>query len=181
VDDTDRSPAGVAAKTVTFSAEDVRHALRLLRRLTATESTQESGRTSRPARRTSFKDLLAVARLFLVVRNGRTKHFPRSMFGEPAWDVLLVLYLNELEDRAPTISSLAKIIGTPVTTTLRWIDYLDQKQLIERQPSDYDRRASTVRLSQRGRSALEDLFSEVLGAMAAMRREIAGDASLIGE
>jgi DNA-binding MarR family transcriptional regulator len=163
--------SGETAKTVTLSAEDMRHARRLLRLLTATDSGEDSDTYVIADEQHPLTRLVTVAKLFLLFRQTRMKHFPPAMFGEPAWDILLVLYLNEIEQWAPTISSLAKAIGTPVTTTLRWIDYLDEKQLIERQPSEADRRASTVSLSERGRVALERHLSDVLGAVDAMRQE----------
>jgi DNA-binding MarR family transcriptional regulator len=45
------------------------------------------------------------------------------------------------------------------------MDYLEEKRLIERERSSFDRRASTVRLSDNGRTRLEGYFAEVLAAL----------------
>jgi DNA-binding MarR family transcriptional regulator len=148
-------------KRVTLSPEDVRHAIRLLQRLTGptrTVSDLSVEVTSRDA-------LASVAQLSLAVRLERNQHFSPAMFGEPAWDLLLALYVQQAENETPTVSMLAKVAGTPITTALRWMDYLEEKRLIERERSSFDRRASTVRLSESGRIRLEGYFAEVLAAM----------------
>jgi DNA-binding MarR family transcriptional regulator len=45
------------------------------------------------------------------------------------------------------------------------MDYLEEKRLIERERSSFDRRASTVTLSESGRTRLEAYFAEVLVAL----------------
>jgi DNA-binding MarR family transcriptional regulator len=45
------------------------------------------------------------------------------------------------------------------------MDYLEEKRLIERERSSFDRRASTVTLSESGRTRLEGYFAEVLAAL----------------
>jgi DNA-binding MarR family transcriptional regulator len=45
------------------------------------------------------------------------------------------------------------------------MDYLEEKRLIERERSNFDRRASTVTLSESGRTRLEGYFAEVLAAL----------------
>jgi DNA-binding MarR family transcriptional regulator len=87
------------------------------------------------------------------------------MFGEPAWDLLLALYVEQAKTETSTASMLAKAAGIPITTALRWMDYLEEKRLIERERSSFDRRASTVTLSESGRIRLEGYFAEVLAAM----------------
>jgi DNA-binding MarR family transcriptional regulator len=149
------------AKRVTLSPEDVRQAIRLLQRLTG-PTRRVSDRSVEVASRDA---LSSVAQLSLAVRQERNQHFSPAMFGEPAWDLLLALYVEQAENEAPTVSMLAKVAGIPITTALRWMDYLEEKRLIERERSSFDRRASTVTLSESGRTRLEGYFAEVLVAL----------------
>jgi DNA-binding MarR family transcriptional regulator len=155
----DEEPEGI-----TLSPRDVRNAVRLLE-LLRTHRNGTNGAQSR-------EDLIAVARFSLEARQARVEHFSPAMFGEPAWDLLLALYLTEADTPAPALSSLAKTAGIAITTAFRWIDYLEEKRLIERERSSDDARALTVALSEEGRARLEGYFAGVLASMIAARQEI---------
>lgn len=155
----DEEPEGV-----TLSPRDVRNAVRLLE-LLRTQRTSPNGGRSR-------ENLLAAARFSLEARQGRVDHFSPAMFGEPAWDLLLALYVTQADTPAPAVSSLAKTAGIAITTTFRWIDYLEEKRLIQRERSSDDGRALTVALSDDGRSRLENYFADVLAGIIAARQEI---------
>jgi DNA-binding MarR family transcriptional regulator len=148
------------ARGVTLSSEEVRQAVHLLQRLTAPTPSESDGSVAE-----SRNALSSVARFSLAVRQERNQHFSPAMFGEPAWDLLLALYVEQAENETPTASMLAKAAGIPITTALRWMDYLEEKRLIERERSSFDRRVSTVTLSESGRIRLEGYFAEVLAAM----------------
>jgi len=155
----DEEPEGV-----TLSPRDVRNAVRLLELL-------KTGRSG-PIGESSRENLLAAARFSMEARHGRIEHFSPAMFGEPAWDLLLALYVTQADTPAPAVSSLAKTAGIAITTAFRWIDYLEEKRLIERQRSSDDGRALTVALSEDGRARLEGYFADVLAGMIATRHEI---------
>lgn len=159
-------------KGVMLSGNDIRHVIRLLELLAFSEGgTRLTRRNPSPA--ISRENLIAVAKFSHLVRQHRCDHFSPAMFGEPAWDVLLALYLAENNGTVPTVSSLAKAARIPLTTAIRWIDYLEEKRLIERQRSSDDGRASTVILSADGRARIEGYFADVLVRMAATRDTIA--------
>jgi len=160
-------------KGVTLSSADVRQVIRLLELLTS-QSDYQALRDSNDMA-TSRGGLLAVAKFAFLVRQGRSEQFSPAMFGEPAWDVLLALYLKESGGAAPTVSSLAKTAGVPISTAFRWIDYLLNKRLVVREKSSEDGRALTVALSDGGRERLERYFSQVLVRMAATRQELTID------
>lgn len=149
---------------ITLSPRDVRNAVRLLELLKTHRNGSNEGR--------SHQNLLLTARFLLDARQGRTAHFSPAMFGEPAWDLLLALYMTQADVPAPAVSSLAKTAGIAITTAFRWIDYLEEKQLIERQRSSADGRALTIVLSNDGRARLEGYFADVLAGIVAARQEI---------
>jgi len=152
------------ADGITLSPRDVRNAVRLLELL----KTRRNG----PNEEGSHDNLLLAARFLLEARQGRLEYFSPAMFGEPAWDLLLALYVTQPDVPAPPVSSLAKIAGIAVTTAFRWIEYLEEKRLIERQRSSDDGRALTIALSEDGRRRLEGYFADVLAGIIAARQEI---------
>ena len=81
------------------------------------------------------------------------------MFGEPAWEMLLCLYITDQSEGHQSISRLAELVETPLSTTVRWIDYLDRERLIEREPNPTDKRVIYIRLAARGRELLEAYLS----------------------
>ena len=149
---------------VTLSPKDLRHAVRLLELLTNRRNGVDDTK--------SREKLLAVAKFSLGARQGRSDHFSPAMFGEPAWDLLLALYVTQADVPAPAVSNLAKTAGVAITTAFRWIDYLEEKRLIERERSSDDGRALTIALSDEGRGRLEDYFARVLEGIISAREEI---------
>lgn len=155
----DDEPEGIS-----LSPRDVRNAVRLLELLKSRRNDTNEER--------SRENLLSAARFSLDARQNRVEHFSPAMFGEPAWDLLLALYVTQADVPASAVSSLAKTARIAITTAFRWIDYLEEKRLIERQRSSADGRALTVALSAEGRARLEDYFADVLAGMIAARQEI---------
>jgi DNA-binding MarR family transcriptional regulator len=80
----------------------------------------------------------------------------QSLFGEPAWDMLLALYCLPTRGERLGITALALASGVPATTALRWQALLMNEGMIERILDENDARRSFVRLSDKGRSLLED-------------------------
>jgi hypothetical protein len=53
-------------------------------------------------------------------------------------------------------------IAAPITTAIRWLDYLAEQSLVLRLPHPRDRRA--IQLSAKGRSAMDDYLRQVRDA-----------------
>jgi DNA-binding MarR family transcriptional regulator len=101
------------------------------------------------------------AREILVMRRKRYPIFGRAMFGEPAWDMLLLLYLSGATS-AKMVSELAELAGASKSTGLRWVRYLEAQRLICRQSHATDKRAEVVTLSEKGVGAIEFYLHETL-------------------
>ena len=97
----------------------------------------------------------AKARMLFEQRRARSRHFAPSMFSESAWNMLLALYAVEDSERRMTITGLAELSGAPLTTALRWLDYLEQERLIQRVSSPTDRRVMFVHCAPLGREKLD--------------------------
>ncbi len=100
-----------------------------------------------------------IAQLLFNLRRARAHLFPPSMFGEAAWDMLIALYIS---DQSPAAADLARWTSTPLTTAMRWIAYLEDHDLIERQSSVEDRRAHKIRLTGHAHANMQKLFSDLL-------------------
>lgn len=106
--------------------------------------------------------LIGLARTSIRARRIRKGSLPRAMFGEPAWDMLLSLYVGSRSGARQTVSNLCRSSGASQTTALRWIDYLEEQSFVARRASPTDRRVSYVDLTDVGRDAVENYFAKLL-------------------
>lgn len=90
----------------------------------------------------------------LDLRRKRNRLFSPDLFADPAWDMLLELYLSDLTGKRLSVSSLCFASNVPPTTALRWIDKLAADGLIERSADPCDRRRTFVALSDDGRERM---------------------------
>jgi len=90
----------------------------------------------------------------LAQRMARFDHFPAELFHEPAWDMLLALFVAHEERRTLNVKALVGTAHTPVTTSQRWIDHLHKLKLVDRVIDPHDRRRMEVSLSDTGQTAV---------------------------
>jgi len=100
-----------------------------------------------------------------AMRRRRDSLFGRDLFGEPAWDILLDLYVAEQSGRPLALSTVGSLAGVPQTTAFRWMTQLIERGLIVRKADPNDARRGLIRLSDTGRTLLEELFGATLRAM----------------
>ncbi|MDH7639230.1 MarR family winged helix-turn-helix transcriptional regulator [Sphingomonas oryzagri] len=100
-----------------------------------------------PDRAPDTASLAAFARFLLTLRRRRDAAFPTIEFGEPAWDMLLDLYVQHVEGRKVSVSSLCAAASVPATTALRWIEVMVRHGHFTRSPDPDDRRRVHVALS----------------------------------
>ena len=70
-----------------------------------------------------------------------------DLFGEPAWDMLIDLFIHEGEEKAVSTSSLCIASGLPMTSALRLLQRLCDAGLVTREPDRLDGRRNFIRLS----------------------------------
>lgn len=91
---------------------------------------------------------LALARWEYRRRRSRARFFEADgLFGEPAWDMLLDLFIAGREGKALPVTSACIGAAVPVTTALRWLGLLEQRGLVVRQADRHDARRALVCLS----------------------------------
>jgi DNA-binding MarR family transcriptional regulator len=100
-------------------------------------------------------------RQLLRARRERDKYFGTRLFADPAWDMLLELFAAELSQRRVSVGSLAHASGTPMTTSLRWIDALVKAGLAERRQDPLDGRRIFVSLTDKGLRAMDDYLASL--------------------
>jgi DNA-binding MarR family transcriptional regulator len=155
-------------RTVTISVRDARAAARVLAAIVdqPVAIAPAGAELSEKPSEITPRMLLERAKKLFADRRRRARFFDASMFGEPAWDILLALYINEQEGSRQTISRLTEYIGSPSTTILRWLYALEERGLIARESHPNDLRKIFVEITDRGRDALDSYFFETLSARA---------------
>jgi len=102
---------------------------------------EQSPADEEPARLATF------ARFILTMRRRRDSIFPLVEFGEPAWDMLLDLYVQHVEGQKVSVTSLCAAAGVPPTTALRWLDAMAAQGVFVRSPDPQDGRRVIVSLA----------------------------------
>jgi DNA-binding MarR family transcriptional regulator len=97
-------------------------------------------------------------------RKQRAKFLPPSLFAEPAWDLLLVLYSATLAQQRMSVSQACAAADLPATTTLRWLNTLEASQLIIRHADPLDARRSFVELTEAGEQAMRNFIQSIQDA-----------------
>jgi len=144
-------------KTIVLTQENIDEAARLLELLVG-----DAADSVIPSKDTYDRQrLLAKARQQLEQRAHRANYFNRAIFGETAWDILLVLYVTGFSGPRQTIGKLARWIDTPPTTVVRWVDYLEKERLVRREPHPNDKRIIFISLLDKGGEALEDYLASL--------------------
>lgn len=109
-----------------------------------------------PVRSTAGSAPLAMlAKRYLRHRRTRDALFPAGLFADPAWDLLLDLYVAGMERRRISISSACIAAAVPSTTALRWIALLESNGLVLRIADSDDRRRAYLALAPRASMSIE--------------------------
>lgn len=108
----------------------------------------------------SAKELGEMIKGHIASRQRRAKFFPADIFADPAWDILLEVFLADIEQRRLTISCACMAACVPQTTALRWISSMTATGLLERHPDRHDGRRHYVQLSAVASQSMRSYFSE---------------------
>lgn len=82
-----------------------------------------------------------------------------SLFGEPAWDILLDLFIAAKDRKRLPVTSACIGAAVPTTTALRWLAVLEEKGLVVREQDTVDARRIFVRLSGTGYEKMVAYFA----------------------
>lgn len=112
----------------------------------------------------------ALACSIFETRRLRTRFINASMLGEPVWDMLLALYCFTARREAVSVSGLCSAADVPATTALRWIRFLEQKELIKRRHDMRDGRRKYLSLTTQGEGIMTDYLIAARERMAATQK-----------
>ena len=97
------------------------------------------------------------ARRILALRQRRAGHFGAAIFGEPAWEMLLLLYVST--GNGLGVDHLAMLSGVSEGIARRWLSQLANEKLVQvGGPSS----SATVHLTPRGRAGLDAVLTDAL-------------------
>lgn len=119
--------------------------------------------------RTDF-DHLALMRQTYALRRLRSDIFPFGLFSDPAWDILIDLYISLLENRGVSVSSACIASCSPPTTALRHMTTLQQNGLVVRRPDLRDGRRVYLELSAAGAKLMSEWAQKAKKSMSQQRR-----------
>jgi hypothetical protein len=100
------------------------------------------------------------AAALIAIRKKREHEFGADLFGEPAWDILLDLFIQRVDGRRTSATSASIASRSPTTTALRYIAILEKKGLLTKRIAEHDLRVHYVELSDDGYRRMLDLLAE---------------------
>ena len=133
-------------------ANDLQSAIDRLGSLTGRQRLDDEGRES------LFR--LEAARTEIRRREKRNQLFDcLELFIDPAWNMLLDLYVATRENRDVGVNSLCIASKVPTTTALRWITAMSAAGLFRREADPTDGRRHFVRMTQRAREIMDEYLT----------------------
>lgn len=94
------------------------------------------------------------------LRSIRAELLDADLFGEPAWDILIDLFIQQAKGKQVSVTSSCIASRVPATTSLRWISVLIERGYVQRSSDPADRRRAFVRLTPSGHEKLGQIFSK---------------------
>lgn len=103
--------------------------------------------------------LLRMAQATMRLRELRQRFLNPAMFGEPAFDLLLALYVTGASRTPLSVRALSPMIGFPESTIARWLRFLvDDGLALSAEVESGDPGGIAAAITEEGRAALDDYF-----------------------
>lgn len=152
----------VALLRLSQQVEAIAHSLDRMHHASPTEVTAPNA--GRAASAAPLPDPRAV-RQVIANRRARERFFDASLFGDPAWDMLLDLTAAHGEGARVSVTSLCIAAAVPATTALRWLTQMVESGIFERVPDPADRRRAFIGLSDTALAAMSGYFASLRAPM----------------
>ena len=95
----------------------------------------------------------------MMGRRRRAAIFKTLPLSDPGWDLLLALYALDLANENATITKVALSAAVPLATAQRWLDDLAAAGFITQRRERPKQRNVSVRLTEKGRRAMNAYFT----------------------
>jgi DNA-binding MarR family transcriptional regulator len=119
------------------------------------EKPVDISRPSETEQSSGVPDRKLIAEAWIYARRQRDRAFADAIFSDPAWDILLDLYLSHCNHRRVSVTSACIAANVPATTALRWVAVLERKGLIVRATDPRDSRRKLLSLTDDAKVRIE--------------------------
>ena len=106
-----------------------------------------------------ISDYLTFAREEVRRRRAREAVMPRDFFGEPAWNILLDLFIATGEKRRLCVTDIFVFAGASATSTLRYLKVLEAAGYLSRSRDQEDNRRTFVDLTEFGETSIRQTLA----------------------
>lgn len=106
--------------------------------------------------------LTDVAKRLAKIRRSKKSILTSPIFVEPAWDMMLDLFVAQSMKRDIGLTSVAMASGVPLSTALRHLRVMEMQELVKRYPDEKDGRVCNVRLTDKAVSQMRDILQMAL-------------------
>lgn len=111
---------------------------------------------------TEHQALVELARRFYRSRRMRPRVFSdEALFGEPAWDMLLDLFIAEADGKRLSVTAACIGSAVPTSTALRWLVILEERGLVRRENDPTDARRVFLNLTSEGYAKMANYFLQL--------------------
>lgn len=107
-------------------------------------------------------DLTDYARQLLAGRRQRDLYFDPMLFSNPAWDILLSLFVADGEGKPVNVLDSCTASVVPQGVALRWLGYLKQEEMVIEMPDPAHPRQTLIRLSDQTRMAISSYLGSLV-------------------
>jgi hypothetical protein len=139
--------------------DELRQTIGLLARRVA----ELENRTAEPGTRAlglSDDKLATVARSIYRTRRRRLHYFDQSLFADPAWDMMLDLFINKVGASRVSTTSLCLAAGVAQATGIRWVQLLEEQGLLRRFKAPDDGRLVLIEITPHGYRLMRQCLTE---------------------
>jgi hypothetical protein len=95
-------------------------------------------------------------------RRARDRIFCETAFADPAWDLLLDIYVRSRRNERISISSACLGASVPKATALRYLILLVERKYVDREDHPSDKRSGVVRMSTVGIALMSEWIGSVM-------------------
>ena len=141
--------------------EEIRQTVRALaKRVAELEARAIQDGDGSPSLGFSDDKLATIASSMYRSRQLRAQYFRRSLLSDPAWDMLLDLFINKVRGRRVATTSVCLAANVPQATGLRLIEQLSREGLLLRASAHDDGRLKLVEITSKGFDLMRRFISD---------------------
>jgi hypothetical protein len=107
-------------------------------------------------------DLAGFARHILAGRRTRDRYFDPMVFSNPAWDMLLAMYIASAEGRVQSVLDCCAAAPVAQRVALRWLAYLKQEDMVIETRDPVWSRHTHLRLSDEMRQTISAYLGSLI-------------------